>query len=221
MCGRFTIATPLEYLAEWFGVNQQEFLNFRPRYNAAPGQSLPVISSENPQQISLFRWGLIPRWAKDAKIGYRMINARSETIMKKSAFKGPFMRRRCLVLADSFFEWDKKKKIHVPYRINLKNREPFAFAGITDFWKDNQGKEIQSFSIITTKANSLIYRIHDRMPVILSKSDNGAWLDLNQDADELYKLLKPMASSKLEMHQVSTLVNNPKNDNPEILNPSN
>ena len=217
MCGRFTMTSPWELLRERFGVDIPE-MQYHFRYNAAPGQDLWVIPEETPNQAQLFHWGLVPFWAKDPKIGNRLINARAETVAEKPAFRTPFRKHRCLVLADGFYEWDKKGTKRVPYRVVLKDERPFAFAGICDYWKDEKGKELKSFSIITTDANEMIAKIHDRMPVILSKKDEKVWLDPGLDITEAMKMLHPYPAEEMKMYPVSTLVNKPENDLPEVIN---
>ena len=146
--------------------------DFRPNYNAAPTQNLPLILNSDPATISLGRWGLIPSWAKEQKIGNRMINARAETLLQKPSFRTPFRKHRCLVLADGFYEWKKTSDGKIPHRIALKDNQPFAFAGIWEMWTAPEGEEIRSFSIITTEPNQLMKPLHHRMPVILKK-ENG------------------------------------------------
>lgn len=216
MCGRFSMTSPWELLKERFDVEIPES-DYRLRYNAAPGQDLFVIPEETPKEAQLYHWGLVPFWAKDPKIGNRLINARAETVAEKPAFRKSFQKHRCLVLADGFYEWDKKGGKRIPYRVMLKNEEPFAFAGICDYWKDKEGNELKSFSIITTDANQLIEKIHDRMPVILSREDEKVWLDPQLDIKEAIKMLKPFPAEEMKMYPVSTLVNSPKNDIPEII----
>jgi putative SOS response-associated peptidase YedK len=215
MCGRFSLTTPWELIKERFEVNIPVH-DYRLRYNAAPGQELWVIPEETPNDAQLFHWGLVPFWAKDPKIGTRLINARAETIAEKPAFRTPFKKHRCLVLADGFYEWDKKGAGRVPYRVVLKDEKPFALAGICDYWKDDKGKELKSFSIITTDANQLIAKIHDRMPVILLPKDEKVWLDPGLDMMRAIKMLHPYPPDDMKMYPVSTLVNNPKNDLPQV-----
>ena len=216
MCGRFSLTSPWELLKERFVVDIP-VNDYRVRYNAAPGQNLWVIPEETPRDAQLFQWGLVPFWAKDPKIGNRLINARAETIAEKPAFRTPFKKHRCLVLADGFYEWDKKGARRVPYRVVMKDEHPFALAGICDYWKDNKGNELKSFSIITTDANRLISKIHDRMPVILSRKDEKVWLDPDLDIIQALKMLRPYPAKEMKMYPVSTLVNNPKNDLPQVI----
>ena len=169
----------------------------------------------------MMRWGLVPFWAKEASIGYKMINAKGETITEKPSFRKPFKEKRCLVLGDGFYEWNKPdKKNKIPFRFVLKSRDPFAFAGLWDAWKTPEGEMLLSFTIITTTANELMEPIHDRMPVILHEKDEGMWLDpqLN-DSEKLSTLLKPYPSNEMGAYKVSTIVNSPKNDTPKCIEP--
>ncbi len=216
MCGRFSLTSPWELLKERFVVDIP-LNDYRVRYNAAPGQNLWVIPAETPRNAQLFQWGLVPFWAKDPRIGNRLINARAETIAEKPAFRTPFKKHRCLVLADGFYEWDKKGARRVPYRVVMRDEHPFALAGICDYWKDTTGNELKSFSIITTGANRLIAQIHDRMPVILSRKDETVWLDPDLEILQALKMLRPYPAKEMKMYPVSTLVNNPTNDLPHVI----
>lgn len=213
MCGRFSFSYSQRIIEELFDI-EMDPEEYKPRYNCAPSQNLAVISNENPKKLSFYKWGLIPFWAKDISIGNKMINAKAETILEKPSFKQSFKSRRCLVLADSFYEW-KQDKDKMPYRILLKNEEPFAMAGIWDKWKDAEGKELHSFSIITTEANELMKELHHRMPVILSRSDQKKWLE-SSDSDFLVSLLRPFNSDEMQAYPVSKLVNSPRNDTAEL-----
>jgi len=217
MCGRFTFILPSrKKLQDQFAVTAIPE-NLASRYNAAPSQNLPVITNEQPKNIVLYRWGLVPHWAKDIKIGYKMINARAETITEKPSFKNAFKKRRCLVLADGFYEWQKNKDGKIPHRIMLKDKSPFGFAGLWESWKDDQGKELRSFTIITTESNALVKNFHDRMPVILSPEQKNDWLDFDLQQEKLIKMLKPYPENKMTAYPVSSLVNSPKNDVPEVI----
>src|SRR5262245_15903963 len=193
MCGRYTIATPPDQLAERFDATLPAEM-LQPRYNAAPTQLLPVLLNEDDPErhIQVLRWGLIPHWAKSANVDYRMINARAESLEEKPTFRTALQKRRCLVLADSFYEWQKTpdgKKI--PMRIMLKSDEPFAFAGLWESWKDREsGESIRSFTIITTEANELVTPIHNRMPVILPRENENAWIDNEAGPDAWRELLQ-------------------------------
>lgn len=222
MCGRFTRSTDKDDLQSRFGFINPRNIPLSTRYNISPTQNLPtVVINQDQRELTLMRWGLIPSWAKDASIGYKMINARGETVAQKPSFKRPFKDRRCLVLADGFYEWkrtDKKNKI--PYHFVLKSREPFAFAGLWDEWKSPEGEPILSFSLITIGANELMGQIHDRMPVILHEEDEARWLDpLLKDTDKLNELLKPYPSDLMEAYEVSTIVNSAKHDSPDCIKP--
>jgi len=216
MCGRYSFAIEDELIRERFGVTVRSAI-YKARYNCAPSQVLAVISNEEPGILCFYRWGLIPFWAKDPVIGNKLINARAETIIDKPSFRQSLRNRRCLVLSDGFFEWDKSGNKN-PYRIILENGDPFSMAGIWDKWKNPEGEMIHSFSIITTMANPLIGKIHDRMPVILKKEDESKWLAPNQEKD-LMDLLRPYSSDRMKMYPVSRKVNSPKNDIPEIIEP--
>jgi len=213
MCGRYSFAIEDELIRERFGVTVRSAI-YKARYNCAPSQDLAVITNEEPSVLNFFRWGLIPFWAKDPSIGNKLINAKAETIHEKPSFKNAFRSRRCLVLSDGFFEW-KKTRDKIPYRITLKKGEPFAMAGIWEKWNSPEGLQVRSFSIITTGPNALMEKIHDRMPVILPSREERTWLG-NTGPDELLSLLKPYPAGEMEAYPVSRLVNNPKNDTPEI-----
>jgi putative SOS response-associated peptidase YedK len=218
MCGRFSLSTGLTTLKEKF-----QFIftdETKPRYNIAPSQSiLTVVQNDNDRVGKQMRWGLIPFWAKDIKIGYKMINARAETIDEKPAYKHPFQKQRCLILADGFYEWKKQGKEKQPYRFQLKNGEPFAFAGLWD--RRDKGEEtLYSCTIITTKPNNLTKEVHDRMPVILPKDTYDLWLNPNMtETDYLKSLLVPYPEEEMVAYPVSTLVNSPKNDIPSVMEP--
>ncbi|MCK9203593.1 MAG: SOS response-associated peptidase [Saccharofermentanaceae bacterium] len=216
MCGRYSFAIEDDLIMERFGIRVRTAI-YKATYNCAPSQDLAVISNGNPGSLSFYRWGLIPYWAKDPAIGNRMINARSETLLEKASFKYVFRRNRCLVLADSFFEW-KKDHGKIPYRILLKSRAPFAMAGIWDRWVSNTGEIVHSFAILTTKANELMLPIHDRMPVMLLPEDEKAWLEKPTET-ELTSLLKPYPPEAMEAYPISCLVNSPQNNGPDIIKP--
>jgi putative SOS response-associated peptidase YedK len=203
-------------IRERFGVTVRSAI-YKARYNCAPTQKLAVISNENPEELSLYRWGLIPFWAKDIAIGNKLINAKSETILEKPVFKNSFKNKRCLVLSDGFYEW-KKDAGKIPYRITRKDGSAFAMAGIWDKWINQESEEIHSFAILTTVPNSLMEKIHDRMPVILDRKTERKWIE-NTSLEELLSMLKPCDASSLIAVPVSTLVNSPRNDSPEVLTP--
>lgn len=217
MCGRYSFAVEDELIKERFGVSVRSAI-YKARYNCAPSQELAIISNQNPDELMFFRWGLIPFWAKDPAIGNKLINSKAETIAEKPSFKNAFRKRRCLVPADGFYEW-KKAGSKTPYRIVLKNGDPFAMAGIWEKWVGAGGEIINSFSIITTVPNKLMAPIHNRMPVILLPEHEKMWLDDTNETD-LQKLLKPYPAELMTAFPVSTLVNSPKNDTKEVLIPN-
>jgi putative SOS response-associated peptidase YedK len=218
MCGRFSFSPLAKIIEDRFDVKVDPS-RYTPRYNSAPSQNLAVISNAIPDQLSYFKWGLIPFWAKDKSIGNKMINAKAETITEKSSFKNPFKRKRCLVLSDGFYEWKKiSSKEKIPYRITMEDDSLFAMAGIWDTWKDNEESLIYSFAIITTTPNALMENIHNRMPVILEKKDEEAWLN-ETDPDFLKSLLKPYPAEGMNAYSISRLVNSPANDTSDILQP--
>lgn len=217
MCGRFTLYVDSKKLNTVFHLTENIF-DYVPRFNIAPGQNIPVITQGAGGRVfSYMKWGLVPHWAKDMKIGNRLINARAETIDEKPAFKTSFRHRRCLIPADGFYEWKKKsdgKK--QPVYISLPDRSVFAFAGIWAQWNSPEGNIIKSCSIITTGANEFIRRIHDRMPVILDESRQfQEWLE-QDDAPGLKKLLRPYCG-ELEAHPVSAAVNSAGYDSPYLI----
>ncbi|MFC1618305.1 SOS response-associated peptidase [Patescibacteria group bacterium] len=209
MCGRFTLTTPLEEIAKLYKVKLPD-QTFNPSFNAAPGQFLPVITARKPDQLQLFKWGLVPFWSKTAKPGYSLINARAESVTSKPSFRTAFTRNRCLVPADGFYEWDKKSKIKKPYRIELKNHQPFTFAAVCDKWEDKDKQQaIKSFSIITTDSNKLVSQIHPRMPVMLNADEAAKWIDSQTEPQDAAKLLRQFPAGKLEMYEVSRAVIKP------------
>ncbi len=219
MCGRYTQTANPEALMFRFGFSMQD-VALKPRYNLAPGQLAPVVVNEDTKTLVMMQWGLVPSWAKEPSIGYKMINARSETLAEKTSFKRLLPSRRCLILADGFYEWAKLKKGKAPMRFFLKGGEPFAFAGLWDRWKKPDGNELRTYTIITTQANELLKPVHDRMPVILNREDEDKWLDPEwKDAQKLGELLKPFAADQMESHYVSLMVNSPKNDLAQCIQP--
>ena len=218
MCGRFSFSPLAKIIEDRFDVKVDK-TRYKPRYNSAPSQDLAVISNTNPGELSYYRWGLIPFWAKDKSIGNKLINAKAETIAEKPSFKNSLKRKRCLVLSDGFYEWKAiNKKEKIPYRITLDDNSLFAMAGIWDSWKDETGLTINSFAIITTSPNKLMENIHSRMPVILSPNDEKLWLS-NDDTTFLQSLLKPFPETQMTAFPVSNLVNSPANDRLEVMNP--
>jgi putative SOS response-associated peptidase YedK len=220
MCGRFTLGATAPDLAAQFGLATVP--TWRPRYNIAPTQEVLVIrqpSSQASREARLYRWGLVPSWAKDPAIGNRLINARAETVASKPAFRHAFKERRCLVLADGFYEWHKEGARKQPYHIRLRNGRPFAFAGLWEHW-ENAEAAIDSCTLLTTTPNAVMRPLHDRMPVILSAAEYDQWLDCHgQDVEPLHAILRPYPGDDLIAYPVSTRVNNPANETPECLAP--
>ena len=212
MCGRFGFAKSKENVKKRF--NLKKLPDELPlKYNIAPQQQIPVILNESPDELSMIRWGLLPSWSKEEKTAYSMTNARAETIMEKPSYKKLIQSKRCLILADSFYEWQKNDAGKVPHRIYMKNEDMFAFAGIWDCW-EKEGKGIKTCSIITTSPNSLMKSIHDRMPVILKESDEAAWLS-NIKIDRVLALLTAYSDDQMAAYPISTLVNSPTNNSPK------
>ncbi len=220
MCGRFTIKITVADVVEIFGIDRVAE-SFEPSFNVAPGRPVPVVTREEAGNVlDAYRWGLIPHWAKEAAIGYKMINARAETVAEKPSFRNSFRRKRCLILADGFFEWKKEGSKKVPHYIFVKDRPVFGFAGLWDEWRPEEGEPIRSCTIITTEANTFMKPLHHRMPVILPQDAEAIWLDPTiQDRDGLKGLLNQYDGDLLEAHPVSTLVNSPKNDDPQCILP--
>ncbi|MEA3350551.1 MAG: SOS response-associated peptidase [Chloroflexota bacterium] len=222
MCGRFTLtASPdeLQQAFPWLTLPQADDA-IPPRYNIAPSQPIAVVPNTDENKLDYFLWGLIPFWAKDPKIGPRLINARGETLTEKPSFKAAFKYRRCLILTDGFYEWQHKTR--TPYYIRMKSGKPFAFAGIWERWQSPDGSEILSSAIITTQPNKLLAPIHKRMPVILRSSDYTQWLTPGETSpNELDRLLVPFpVPEEMQAYPVSTQVNNPRNDNAGCVQPA-
>jgi putative SOS response-associated peptidase YedK len=221
MCGRFTLAVDP-------GELQDAFPNFDIpdevpiRYNIAPTQPVAVIPNDGRLALDFFLWGLVPSWAKDPSIGNRLINARAETLAQKPSFRSAYRRRRCLILADGFYEWQKRpgSNFKIPHYIRLKSGKPFASAGLWEQWFSPDGSEIKSCTIITTRPNELIAPLHNRMPVILSPDAYMQWLDPAERAPaDLNALLSPYPAEQMIAYPVSRMVNSPQNDSPECIQP--
>ncbi|HLX08653.1 MAG TPA: SOS response-associated peptidase [Thermoanaerobaculia bacterium] len=223
MCGRYTLTSPGEVVAEVFEL--VDVPPVPPRYNLAPTQEAAVVRVVAPgaaRALAMLRWGLIPAWAKDPAIGNRMINARAETAAEKPAFRDSFRRQRCLVAADGFYEWRKlDAKTKQPYLIRRQDRRPFAFAGLWAAWRGPAAdRPVETFTILTTSPNELMRPLHDRMPVILDRRDFTAWLDpAARDAAALQALLAPAPAGGWEAVPVSRAVNNPVHDEPDCIEP--
>ena len=218
MCGRYMMTTSLEAIQRLFQVSDRP--NLAARYNVAPTQRVPIVRLQperTGRELVLVRWGLIPHWAKDAKIGNRLINARAESVARTPAFRDAFRHRRCLVVADGFYEWRTRGGPRHPYLVRMASREPFAFAGLWARWRSPEGEGVASCTIVTTTANPLLSTIHDRMPVLLAPADYEAWLEA--DSEEAQALLEPRDDAELEVVAVSDRVNNVRNDDADVIAP--
>ncbi len=228
MCGRYSITTAPEALRALFAF--EGLPNLAPRFNVAPTQSVPVVRREEDgsRQLAQLRWGLVPFWAKDLSIGAKMINARSETVAEKPAFRQAFAKRRCLVPADGFYEWQpgkSKKGPKQPFRIEFEGRQPFAFAGLWESWGSrSEGARIESVTIVTADANETLRPLHHRMPVILNPGSFQSWLAPESRSEDLLALLKPYPDQggsygDLSFYEVSTRLNKATNDDASLLEP--
>lgn len=219
MCGRYTITTDAATLAQRFAARLPAQMP-EPRFNAAPTQPLPVVLYTEDRHIELLRWGLVPHWADDPSIGNKLINARAETIAQKPSYREAFRQRRCLVLADGYYEWQKTAAGKIPMRFLLNDELPFAFAGLWETWRDGEDR-IQSFTIITTSANEITAPIHHRMPAILRPEYEAAWLDPNTDPVDLHTMLLPYPDDAMQVYAVSKSINSPANEGPSLIAPLN
>ena len=221
MCGRFTLTATFEEIIDRFDIAAfLEEENYAPSYNIAPSQAvLAVINDGKSNRMGFLKWGLVPPWAKDSAIGHKMINARAETLAEKPSFRTAFKKKRCLIIADSFYEWKRHEdKSKTPMRIKLKSADLFAMAGIWEAWKSPEGKTLYTCSVITTGPNELMKDIHDRMPVILKPEDEKTWLNPSiSDTNDLNKLLIPYDEVLMETYEVSSLVNSPRNNTVELI----
>lgn len=215
MCGRFSQTKKKQDIKKRFNLERVPD-NLPELYNIAPQQNAPVILNAFPSELALARFGLVPSWSKEEKPAYSMINARAETIMEKQTYKRLIKSKRCLVISDGFYEWQKKVDKKIPYRIFLKNEDPFAFAGIWDSWGEGEN-QFYSFSIITTSPNKLVAAIHDRMPVILDPEDESGWLQDSTPIDHILSMLRSYPAEKMDAYPVSTLVNSPVNNSAEVI----
>ncbi len=221
MCGRFTLTVDPADLQDVFGGFTFP-ARFAPRYNNAPSQPILSIPNDGKNQADFFLWGLIPSWSKDPATANKLINARGETIAEKPSFRGSFKYKRCLIPADGFYEWKVQagQKTKTPYFIHMKDRKPFAFAGLWDEWHSPDGNMLRTCAIITTTPNELMSELHNRMPVILDKADFADWLNpMPCPPDSLIHLIRPFPADRMSAHPVSTLVNTPGNDRPELIEP--
>ena len=219
MCGRYSLIADLGELARRFEFDG-DWLTFESAYNVAPTQDVLTVVGGETRRGGFMRWGLVPWWAKNASIGNRMINARAETVAQKPAFRDALRRRRCLVLADGFYEWQRAGNARRPMRVVMRSGEPFAFAGLWSVWKDPDGNRVPSCAIITTAANDLLRPVHDRMPVVLPKKMEEFWLDPTiDDPNMLASVLAPYSDDAMDVYEVSALVNSAANDGSEVIEP--
>lgn len=216
MCGRFQLKPDQDW-TEAFGVEPPDL---PPRYNIAPSQDIVAVRLDpaRVRRASLLHWGLVPHFADDPAVGNRMINARSETVARKAAFREPFQKRRCLVPADGFYEWRRVGRARDPFLLKMRDDRPFAFAGVWDRWKKG-GEPLESCAILTTAANELVARVHDRMPVILDRDAYDLWLDPDAPEDELHRVLRPFPAEEMVAVPVSPRVNSPAFDDPQCESP--
>lgn len=222
MCGRYSLEKVKE-LEGRYNAYGQTAISTHPSYNISPGTTNPVIAVRSPRSIYLMKWGLIPFWAKDPKMGYKMINARSEEIENKPSFRKPIRSQRCLVPTTGFYEWKRlkleKKEEKIPWYIKVKKQEIFSLAGIYDVWRDAEDREILSYSIITTSPNKFMANIHDRMPVIVDQKDEDLYLNPKTSLKNILELLKSFPNERMDGWPVSLRVNSPENDDPLLTKP--
>jgi len=220
MCGRFAFFSLTPEELGTFGICGVDFTP-EPRYNIAPTQVVPVIVDRGERKMELLRWGLIPAWARDEKIGNRLINARAETLLQKPGFRDAYRKRRCLVPADGFYEWKKTPEGKLPHFVRMKSRRPFGMAGLWETWSKGGGDEIRTFTIITTEPNDVVGEVHDRMPAIVAAAYYDSWLaGESTGPEELQGALGPFEAEEMETIAVSARVNSPANDDASIIEPS-
>jgi putative SOS response-associated peptidase YedK len=215
MCGRYSLFV-MDELYDRFQVDGK--LDLKPNYNVAPTQTMPVVVRESPNSFKLMKWGLIPSWSKEPKVSFSNINARAENLMESRVYKRPFYTSRCLVPANGYYEWKRlSEKEKQPYMIHFKHNETFAFAGIYDTWVGENGEQVQSYAIITCQPNKVSGEIHNRMPVILPRDAEDAWLDHEADPMDLMKYLQPAPDTGMEAYPVSKGIGSPKNNTPDVI----
>ena len=218
MCGRFTLTLDPGEVQEMLDLGPYLQV-YEPRFNISPSQPIAVVRDPEKKSIEMFRWGLVPFWAKDVAICNRMINARAETLAEKPSFRASFKSKRCLVLADGFFEWSIQNPVSGknPYYFQVDGGKPFTFAGLYDAWKTEDGDSLYTCTIITCEPNSLLEKYHNRMPVILATQNRWDWLNVSVSEEALLDMLKPYPSQEMSVRKVSKAVNSPQNDSPDIL----
>ncbi len=221
MCGRFEIHSAFKIIAELFGIDDR-FFDFQPNYNVAPSQDVLTVFREGDRNVpGLCRWGFLPPWAKTPSEGFKMINARAETLAEKPSFREAFRYRRCLVIADGFFEWKREGTAREPYYLRLASRQPFGFAGLYSDWTSLEGESLRTATIITTEANALVRPLHDRMPAIVPADKQERWLDPGIHSPvQLMPILAPYPADQMECYGVSRQVNSVKVNSPENIFPA-
>jgi len=223
MCGRFARKSKQDLLTEWFGIELEDMPWFAPSYNVAPQSVQPIVRSNRDtgnREFALLRWGLVPFWAKDPKFGYSTINARAEEAAQKPAFRDALKKRRCLVPADAFYEWQRlDPKTKRPFAFAMKSGEPYAFAGLWDRWQAKDNEALETFTILTTDPNELMEPVHNRMPVILEQKDYERWLDPETKDRPPVDLLRPYPAESMRSWPVSARVGNVRNNDAELLDP--
>lgn len=220
MCGRFSLTIPLPDLIAYFRL--AKWLDYEERYNIAPSQDIPVVrQAGDGRELVLLRWGLVPHWARDARIGDKLINARAETLAAKPSLREPFHQRRCIIPASGFYEWQKGATARQPYFIFRRDGAPLALAGLWERWSnpDRPGRVLESCTIVTTAANAQVAPLHDRMPAILEGEELEAWFSHHRHTRDLLALLRPAADDVLDLYPVSTYVNRPGNEGKECVRP--
>ena len=224
MCGRYTLHKKVDELAERYNLANVPS-DLKSNYNVAPGQLMPVITEDESgkRSLEIMKWGLVPSWAKDPKIGYKLINARDETIFDKPMWRNVILKKRCLIPADGFYEWKAPaipKEHKQPFYIHPKQIELFSFAGVWETWKDVEGLEMRTYSIITSEPNKEMAQIHNRMPVILHPEDESSWLEpTHVTRDDIEPLLRPYEDNGLDIYKVSSDVNSTRNNEKELIYP--
>lgn len=219
MCGRFVRSSTIREIASYFGIEQPSF-EFEPSYNVAPSQDIIIMNNLGVKQIMRCHWGFIAPWAKELSDGYKMINARSETVETKPSFKAAFRKQRCLVIANGFYEWRREQDRKIPIYISLKSGKPFGFAGLYSVWISPEGERVCTCAILTTESNDLIATIHERMPVIIPRSKEDVWLDPDVvDTHKLKELLTSIPSEDMVITRVSDRVNSPRYNSPDNVKP--
>ncbi len=219
MCGRYTLTSDASEIADEFGVEVPP--DYQPHYNIAPSQSVPVAGQDakGERKLSFLRWGLVPWWAEDPKRVQHTINARAETLLLRRVFREAFQQRRCLIVADGFYEWRRAEGRSQPFRFHLNDNRLFAFAGLWERWQGEAAEPLYSCAIVTTDANPVVAPVHDRMPVMLTPAERERWLDPAADVEELRRLLHPYTGDDLTAYAVSAAVNNAANDTPACIEP--